>query len=123
MNSYTEDHLVEQPAVQLMQHGLGWDVVSCYDEWSGGVSNQGRDGKREGVEILNVGFWILNGRGKRLAGPCLNPFHPALERTEANQEIDKLRGPSGLVLFAPEPDRQCNRLRMNEFLFEWKTSA
>ncbi len=46
-NSYTEDHLVEQPAIQLMRDDLGWDVVNCYDEWSGGVSNQGRDGKRE----------------------------------------------------------------------------
>ena len=27
-NSYTEDHLVEQPAIQLMQHELGWDVVN-----------------------------------------------------------------------------------------------
>ena len=30
-----------------MQHELGWEVLNCYDEWSGGVSNQGRDGKRE----------------------------------------------------------------------------
>jgi hypothetical protein len=44
MSTYTEDHLVEQPAVQLMQRELGWDVVNCYDEWSGGVSNRGRDG-------------------------------------------------------------------------------
>jgi hypothetical protein len=51
MSAYTEDHLVEQPAIQLMQHELGWDVVNCYDEWSGGVSNQGRDGKREGGNI------------------------------------------------------------------------
>ena len=50
-NSYTEDHLVAQPAIQLMQHELGWEVVDCYDEWSGGVSNQGRDGKREGGNI------------------------------------------------------------------------
>ena len=34
-----------------MQHEQGWDVVNCYDEWSGGVSNQGRDGKREGGNI------------------------------------------------------------------------
>ena len=58
MSTYTEDHLVEQPAIQLMQHELGWDVVNCYDEWSGGVSNQGRDGKREEENIerptLNV---------------------------------------------------------------------
>ena len=29
MISYTEDHLVEQPAIELMQHELGWDVVNC----------------------------------------------------------------------------------------------
>ncbi|MEY3897136.1 MAG: hypothetical protein RLZZ214_2657 [Verrucomicrobiota bacterium] len=107
-NSYTEDHLVEQPALQLMQDELGWEVVNCYGEWSVGVSSQGRDGKREVVlvsrlrpalrrlnpdlpveaiegavvGILNVGFWILNGRGRRLTAPRLNPFHPALERTE-----------------------------------------
>jgi hypothetical protein len=40
MNGYTEDHLVEQPAIQIMKHELGWDVVNCYDEWSGGTSNQ-----------------------------------------------------------------------------------
>jgi hypothetical protein len=25
-NSYTEDHLVEQPAIQLMRDELGWEV-------------------------------------------------------------------------------------------------
>ena len=54
MSTYTEDHLVEQPAVQLMQHELGWEVVNCYDEWSGGVSNQGRDGKREVVLVSRL---------------------------------------------------------------------
>jgi hypothetical protein len=44
---FTEDHLVEQPAVRLIQHELGCEVMICYDEWNGGVSNQGRDGKRE----------------------------------------------------------------------------
>ena len=51
MSTYTEDHLVEQPAIQLMQHELGWGVVNCYDEWNGGLSNLGRDGKREGGNI------------------------------------------------------------------------
>jgi hypothetical protein len=50
-NSFTEDHLVEQPAIQLMQHEQGWEMVNCNDEWGGGVSNQGRDGKREGGNI------------------------------------------------------------------------
>ena len=96
MSTYTEDHLVEQPAVQLMQHELGWDVVNCYDEWSGGVSNQGRDGKREVVLVSRL----------RPALQRLNPDLPveaiegaveeicrdrtALSLAEANREIDKL---------------------------------
>jgi type I site-specific restriction-modification system R (restriction) subunit len=95
-DSYTEDHLVEQPAVQLMQHGLGGEVVTCYDEWSGGVSNQGRDGKREVVLVSRL----------RPALQRLNPDLPveaiegaveeicrdrtALSLAEANREIDKL---------------------------------
>jgi type I restriction enzyme R subunit len=103
MSTYTEDHLVEQPAIQLMQHELGWDVVNCFGEWTllrqgsegqaGGVSDLGREGKREVVltgrlkaallslnpdlpeeaidgaveemGILDDGFWILNGRVRR----------------------------------------------------------
>jgi len=37
---------VEQPAIQLMQHELGWEV--------------------EKGEILNFEFWILNGTGMQL---------------------------------------------------------
>lgn len=109
--SYTEDHLGEQPAIQFIRNELGWEVVNCHGEWDGGKSKLGRDGKREVVlvsrqrpalqrlnpelpvealegaveemRILNDRFWILNGRGRRRAGPCLNSFHPALGRTEA----------------------------------------
>jgi hypothetical protein len=49
---YTENHLVEQLSIQFKQHELGWEVVNCYDGWSGRVSNQGRDGRRKvGVNI------------------------------------------------------------------------
>ena len=34
-STYTEDHLVEQPAIRLMQHELGWEVLNCYGEWDG----------------------------------------------------------------------------------------
>ena len=53
-SSYTEDHLVEQPAIQLMRHELGWDMVSCYGEWDAGTSNLGRDGKREVVLVSRL---------------------------------------------------------------------
>ena len=73
---FTEDHLVEQPAIQLMQHELGWDVANCFGEWDAGASYLGRDGKREGVEILNFECLILNGRGRRPALERLNPDLP-----------------------------------------------
>ncbi len=50
MSTYTEDRLVEQPAIQLVRHELGgWDVMSCFGEWQGAVSDLGREGKREVV--------------------------------------------------------------------------
>jgi type I restriction enzyme R subunit len=96
MTTYTEDHLVEQPAIQLMQDELGWEVVNCYGEWDGGISSQGRDGKREVVLVSRL----------QPALQRLNPDLPveaiegaveeicrdrtALSLAEANREIDKL---------------------------------
>jgi len=158
ISGYTEDHLVEQPAIQLMQHKLGWDLVNCYGEWDGGTSNLGRDGKREVVltgrlkpalqrlnpdlpvdhsspTILRQGY---ERHGLRMAG-AIEPFfakatkvkeveeicrdRTALSLADANREIDSLRRPGGRDLFASEPERQCNWLRMNEFLFDLKTSV
>jgi type I restriction enzyme R subunit len=117
MSSYTEDHLVEQPAIQLMQHELGWDVVNCYDEWSGGVSKLGRDGKRE---------VFLTGR-LRSALLRLNPDLPmeaidgaveeisrdrsALSLVEANREIDKLLK-GGVRIAFPDRERGGQRTEM-----------
>jgi hypothetical protein len=81
------------------------------------------EGAVEERGILNVEFWILNGRGRRQAVPRLNPFHLVLSMAEVDREIDKLRCPASGVLFALKPDPQCKRLIMNEFLFEWKTSV
>ena len=87
--SFSEDHLVEQPAIQLMQHELGWEVVAI-------------EGAVEEI--------------------CRDFFLTALSLAEANWEIDKRHRPGSEVLFVLEPDRQCNRLGINEFLFELKTS-
>jgi hypothetical protein len=114
MSTYTEDHLVEQPAIQFMQHELGWDVMNCFGEWQCGVSDHGREGKRdviltgrlkaallslnpdlpdeaidgavEEMGILDDGFWILNGRGRRPEVPRLNP---ALMKVGANLGIER----------------------------------
>jgi type I site-specific restriction-modification system R (restriction) subunit len=119
MSDYTENHLVEQPAIQLMQHELGWDVVNCFDEWSGGVSNQGRDGKREVVLVSRL----------RPALQRLNPDLPveaiegaveeicrdrtALSLAEANREIDKLLK-QGVKISFPDQEHGVQRVSFHE---------
>ena len=39
---YSEDALVEQPAIELF-HQLGWQTRNCYHEWAGPVSSLGRE--------------------------------------------------------------------------------
>ena len=79
--------------------------MSWVGRWS---ERSGPDGKREVV---------LTGRLK----PALLRLNPDLPM-EANWKIDKLRWSTGLVLFAPEPNRKCDRLKIKEFFFKWKTS-
>jgi len=54
MTAYTEDHLIEQPAIQLMGHELDWNSVNAYDEWTGGASSLGREVKREVVLVSRL---------------------------------------------------------------------
>ena len=76
-SGYTEDHLVEQPAVQLMQHELGWDMVNASDEWAGGTSQLGREGKREVV---------LTGR----LSPVLQKLNPELPSEAIDGAVEEL---------------------------------
>ena len=41
MNPYTEDHLVEQPAMELLQY-IGWETENCYEEVFGKEGTLGR---------------------------------------------------------------------------------
>ena len=109
MSGTTEDHLVEQPAIQLMKHELGWEVVNCWHEWSCGVSDLGRDGKREVVLIgrLKPALQRLNPAlpMEAIDGAVEEIFRDrtALSLVEANQEIDKLLRGGVKVSF---PDRE-----------------
>ena len=89
MNTCTEDHLVEQPAIQLMQHELGWDVVNCYEEWNGGVRDQGRDGKREVVLVSRL--------------------RPALQRLNPDLPLEAIEG-GGQRALELEPDQAFQEL-------------
>ncbi len=117
MSGYTEDHLVEQPALQLMQHELGWEVVNCYDEWSGGVSYLGRDGKREVVLVtrlrpalqrlnLELPVEAIEGAVEEI---CRD--RTALSLAEANREIDKLLK-QGVKVSFPDQEHGGQRMEM-----------
>lgn len=45
---YSEDALVEQPAIDLF-HSLGWKTGNLYGEWAGGASSEGRQTQQDVV--------------------------------------------------------------------------
>jgi len=96
MSSYTEDHLIEQPAIQLMEHELGWNSVNAYDEWSSGASSLGREAKREVVLVSRLRP-VLERLNPELPAEALDAAveeltrdRSALSLVEGNREIDKL---------------------------------
>lgn len=110
MTNFTEDYLIEQPAVQLMEHELGWDSVNAYDEWAGGVSVLGRETKREVVLVSRLRP-VLEKLNPELPAEALDAAveeltrdRSALSLVEANREIDKLlRG--GVKVTIPDHER------------------
>ncbi|MEX2607764.1 MAG: type I restriction endonuclease subunit R [Kiritimatiellia bacterium] len=95
-NSYTEDHLVEQPALQILEHELGWDSWNAYGEWSSGVSDLGRESKREVVLVSRLRPALL----------ALNPSLPAAALDAAVEELSRDRSALSLV----EANREIDRL-------------
>jgi hypothetical protein len=101
MQAYTEDHLAEQPAIQLMQHELGWDVVNCYGDptspklrrtgWSG-VSNQGRDGKPSSPPPLPRLWRSRRLRRPRREGGLTGRLKPALRRLNPDLPVGTIEG-------------------------------
>jgi len=109
-SGYTEDHLIEQPAIALLRDTLGWSYLNCYDEWASGKSTLGREAKRDVVLVdrLRPALERLN--------PTLAPDailgaideltrdRSALSPVEANREIDRhLRG--GVKVKTPDRER------------------
>jgi type I restriction enzyme R subunit len=77
---YTEDQLVEQPAIQLFEE-LGWDIVSAYYETLGPEGTLGRDNKSE----------VFLTRRLREAIQRLNPGTPVEAIDQAVTEITRPR--------------------------------
>ena len=78
--AYTEDTLIEQPAIKLYSE-LGWKTVSCWDEEFGPESPFGRN---------NRGDVVLPKR-LRLALEQLNPDAPKLVIDEAIEALSRDR--------------------------------
>lgn len=78
--SYTEDMLVEKPAIALFTE-LGWEEVNLYDEWAGGSSCEGRANNHEAILVPRL----------RAALASLNPALPedALEQAIAELTRDR----------------------------------
>jgi hypothetical protein len=85
-----------------MQHELGWDVMNCF-------------GDPTSLKLRRTG-WEVPGKAEMLKTEML-------KQGAIDGAAEEMGRPNSWVLFALEPDRRCNRLIMNEFLFDWKTSA
>ena len=96
MSSYTEDHLVEQPAIELLRDQLGWDYLNCYSETYGEGGTLHRGGQREVVLVSKL-------------RPALCQLNPSLPDSGIDQAIDELtRDRSALSLV--EANREIYKL-------------
>jgi type I restriction enzyme R subunit len=97
--AYTEDHLVEQPAIALLRDELRWDYLNAYAEWASGSSALGREAKRDVVLVERL----------RPALEKLNPQLPAEALDAAVEELTRDRSALSLV----EANREIYRLLRN----------
>lgn len=77
---YTEDALVEQPAIQLFGE-LGWETANLYQEWTSGISSQGRETEHDVIFVPRL----------RQALEALNPSLPPSAFEQAVEELTRDR--------------------------------
>ena len=85
-NPYSEDQLVEQPAIALLAE-MGWETLDCYNEFDQGISPLGRE---------NRGEVVLTGR-LRAALERLNPDASSAAIDDAIEELTHSRATMSLV--------------------------
>jgi len=85
-HDYTEEHLVEQPAISLFAE-LGWQTVSAFEEVFGATGTLGRE--TPGEVVLEVQL--------RAALERLNPTLPAEAITAAVDELTRDRSAMSLA--------------------------
>jgi len=93
--TYTEDSLVEQPAIQLFAE-LGWETLSASDEVMGASGTLGRETKSE--VVLAVRLRVLQSyiSGLHIAGKTALAWQAALlSLSEADEP--ELSGDAGVI--------------------------
>ena len=95
MNLYSEDELIEQPAINLLAE-MGWETLNCYGEFDRGDSPLGRQTKSEVVLIprLQAALKRLNPDATpeviAKAIEALTRSRALMSGVEANREIHVL---------------------------------
>ena len=85
-NPYSEDQLVEQPAIALLA-GMGWETMDCYNEFDQGSSPLGRENRGEVVLIERL----------RTALQRLNPDASSEAIGAAIEELTRSRATMSLI--------------------------
>jgi type I restriction enzyme, R subunit len=75
-HDYTEDALVEQPAIALFEE-LGWGTGNLYSEWSSGTSNEGRQTDHDVVLVPRLRTALVR-------------LNPSLQEAAFDQAIEEL---------------------------------
>lgn len=92
---FSEDSLVEQPAIQEFDR-LGWETANLYHEWASGRSTEGRRSERDVILVPRL----------RVALEKLNPGLPSVAIEQAIEELTRDRS----KMVPAEANREVYRL-------------
>ena len=108
-SGYTEDALVEQPAIALLAE-LGWETVNAYHEFDHGASTLGRETRAEVILKSRLRLALLR---HQPGGAAIEAIHQAIEEltrdrsrmsaAAANREIYHLLK-NGVRVSVPDPE-------------------
>lgn len=122
MNRYTEDYLVEQPAMELLS-SMGWETLNCYDEKFGKDGTLGRETAsdvvltrylRESILRLNPGIDL---DALSMAIDELTRDRSSLSPVNANQEIYRLLKDGVPVTYRDDYDEETEGIVQ---IIDWK---